>query len=294
MKTTRNYPLLLASQFLSAYGDNVILWFILGPLTLSQQQGLVSQTDLSRANSVYTSLLFIPYVLLAPLAGYLNDRFPKTNWLFGGNLIKLAGTVVAMLSLAGNSVWQGIGYFIVGIGACIYSPAKYGVLPEILPTEHLVKANGTIEMLTLVAILLGTVGGAVLVDKLPLSYCYPILLGIYGASLALNLFMVRTPNDATIRWRNSAQEFVNNFGSLLRSPRLARVLLGTVLFWICGSMMKMNFQPWGLETLHLKTNTAISLLGVKLAVGVMIGSVLAGQLHAVGDLRRTQIYGALL
>src|SRR5439155_13337269 len=102
MKTHRNYPLLLVSQFLSAFGDNVILWFILGPLTLQQQQGLVTQAEVSRANSIYTSLLFIPYVLLAPLAGYLNDRFPKTNWLLGGNLIKLAGTMLAMLSIFGS------------------------------------------------------------------------------------------------------------------------------------------------------------------------------------------------
>src|SRR5262245_58887974 len=121
MKTHRNYPLLLASQFLSAFGDNVILWLILGPLTLKQQAGQVSQAELSRANSIYTSLLFIPYVLLAPLAGYLNDRFPKTNWLLGGNLIKLAGMLLAAVSLLGNQLWQGIGYFIVGIGACVYS-----------------------------------------------------------------------------------------------------------------------------------------------------------------------------
>jgi LPLT family lysophospholipid transporter-like MFS transporter len=117
--------------------------------------------------------VFVPYVLLAPLAGYLNDRFPKTNWLLGGNLIKLTGTLLAMLSISGDPLWQGIGYFIVGIGACVYSPAKYGILPEILAKERLVKANGTIEMLTLVAILIGTVGGAVLVDKLPLSSAIP-------------------------------------------------------------------------------------------------------------------------
>ena len=89
MKTSRNYSLLLAGQFLSAFGDNVILWFILGPLTVQQQQGLITQAELSRANSTYTTMLFVPYVLLAPLAGYLNDRFPKTHWLLGGNVIKL-------------------------------------------------------------------------------------------------------------------------------------------------------------------------------------------------------------
>jgi LPLT family lysophospholipid transporter-like MFS transporter len=294
MKPNRNYPLLLASQFLGAFGDNVILWFILGPLTRKIHEGLLTQADLSRANSIYTSLLFIPFVLLAPVAGFLNDRFPKTNWLLGGNLIKLVGTLLAMLNIWSVPAWQGIGYFVVGIGACVYSPAKYGILPEILPVERLVKANGTVEMLTLVAILLGTVCGAALVDKLPLGTCYGVLIGIYAVSLGLNLFMSKTPCDTRIRLQNSTREFFANFGALLRSARLARILLGTVLFWICGAIMKMNFQPWGIQTLGIENNTAISLLGVKLAAGIMIGSILAGQLHAVGDLRRTQIYGGML
>jgi LPLT family lysophospholipid transporter-like MFS transporter len=81
---------------------------------------------------------------------------------------------------------------------------------------------------------------------------------------------------------------------LLASPRLRRVLIGTSLFWVCGAAMKINFQPWGLEVLHLPDNTQIALLGLWLSVGVMAGSILAGQLHQVGDLRRTQLYGFVL
>src|SRR5271154_2646384 len=142
MNDRRNYPLLLASQFLSAFGDNLILMLILGPFMLQLQAGKITGTEQSVANIYYTSLLFIPYVLLAPLSGYLNDRFSKNRWLLGGNLIKLTGTGLVALGLASGSAWQAIGYFTVGIGACVYSPAKYGILPEILPGERMVKANG--------------------------------------------------------------------------------------------------------------------------------------------------------
>jgi MFS transporter, LPLT family, lysophospholipid transporter len=290
----RNYPLLLASQFLSAFGDNLILMVILGPFLIQRLKGTISEQDQSIANIAYTSLLFMPYVLLAPFAGYLNDRFSKNWWLLGGNLIKLAGAAVTALGVRGNHLWLGVGYFIVGIGACVYSPAKYGILPEILPKERLVKANGLLELLTVVAILAGNIGGAMAFDKLPLSLCYSITLAIYGLSLALNLFMTRTPSYREVRFKSSVGEFFRNLRDLFSNKRLARILVGTALFWVCGAVLKMNFQPWGEQVLRLKTMTAISLLGLWLSLGVMGGSVLAGQLYAVGDLRATRRYGWLL
>ena len=71
----RNYPLLLAGQFLGAFGDNAILAVILGQLTTLQRTGAITEEVLRGRGALYTSLLFVPYVLLAPMAGFLNDRF---------------------------------------------------------------------------------------------------------------------------------------------------------------------------------------------------------------------------
>jgi LPLT family lysophospholipid transporter-like MFS transporter len=291
---SRNYPLLLASQFLSAFGDNLILMIILGPFLIQRMKGEITEQDQSIANVFYTSLLFVPYVLLAPLAGYLNDRFSKSRWLMGGNLIKLIGAAITGFCGASNKVWLAAGYFIVGIGACIYSPAKYGILPEILPTERLVKANGLVELLTLVAILTGNIGGAMAFDRLPLAVCYLMTIVIYALSLGLNLLMTRTPSYREVLFKGSIGQFYRNVGDLISQKRLARVIAGTALFWICGAVLKMNFQPWGQQVLKLKSMTAISLLGLWLSIGVMIGSVLAGQLYKIGDLRATRRYGWLL
>lgn len=293
-RVRRNYPLLLASQFLSAFGDNLILTLILGPFLTQYRNGALSGLEQSRANIYYTSLLFVPYVVLAPLAGFLNDRFSKNRGLILGNLIKLIGAGVAARGLASHVHWLSAGYLVVGIGACVYSPAKYGILPEILPEERLVKANGLLEMLTLVAILTGNIAGGVAYDRLPLKECFVITMAVYGFSLALNLPMARTPAYPEVRLRRSVGEFFTNVGALLSQRRLARILLGTSLFWICGAILKMNFEPWGQQVLHLKTMTQITLLGLWLSIGVMIGSVLAGQLYNVGDLHATRRYGWLL
>jgi LPLT family lysophospholipid transporter-like MFS transporter len=291
---SRNYTLLLASQFLSAFGDNLILMIILGPFLTQSIKGAITGQSQSIANIYYTSLLFVPYVLLAPFTGYLNDRFSKNRWLLGGNFIKLLGAAVTALGVESDKVWFAVGYFIVGIGACVYSPAKYGILPEILPKERLVKANGLLELLTVVAILGGNIGGSMAFDRLPISVCYSITLAIYAASLGLNLLMSRTPSYREVKFKGSVGEFFQNLGELFSQKRLARILVGTALFWICGAVLKMNFQPWGEQVLKLKTMTSISLLGLWLSLGVMAGSVLAGSLYEVGDLRATRRYGWLL
>jgi len=296
MRPHRNYPLLLVGQFLGAFGDNAILAVIVGQLTYLQKSGAITSEALRTSNTVYTSLLFVPYVLLAPLAGYLNDRYAKTGWLVGGNALKVLGTALCALSVWLGHYWQGIGYFIVGVGACLYGPAKYGILPEILPRERLVKANGTVELLTLAAILTGAIGGSVLADhfKDNVVVSFAVVAGVFGAALLFNLAMSPTLGHPEIRLGASVGEFGHHLRDLLRSPRLGRVLVGTALFWVCGATMKINFQPWGLEVLHLPDNTQIALLGLWLSVGLMAGSVLAGQLHPVGDLRRAQRYGHAL
>ena len=296
MTSNRNYPLLLSGQFLGAFGDNAILAVIVGQLTYLQKSGAISAAELRTSNTIYTSLLFVPYVLLAPLAGYLNDRYAKTSWLVGGNALKLLGTGICALSVRFGPTWQGLGYLVVGIGACFYGPAKYGILPEILPRERLVKANGMVELLTLCAILGGAIAGSVLADvfKDRVLVSYGVLGGIFGAALLLNFLMTPTAAKPAIRLATSVAAFGDHLRDLFTSPRLGRVLLGTAVFWVCGAAMKINFQPWGLEVLHLPDNTQIALLGLWLSVGVMAGSILAGQLHAVGDLRRTQAYGFAL
>lgn len=289
----RNYPILLTSQFLSALGDNAILAVIVGQLTYLQKAGALTEAQLRTHNTVYTSLLFVPFIVLAPIAGFLNDRYPKTAWLAGGNGLKVIGTLLCTLSIAFGPIWQGIGYLMVGVGACVYGPAKYGILPEILPKDRLVRANGMVELLTLVAILGGGIVGSVMSDRWKDSVLtsYGVIMGIYLGSLLLNVMMQQTPANPTVRWKTNVSTFWEHAQQLAKAPRLSRMLLGTGLFWVCGAAMKINFQPWGLNVLRLPDNTQIALLGLWLSVGVMVGSILAGQWFQIGDLRRTRFFG---
>jgi LPLT family lysophospholipid transporter-like MFS transporter len=185
---------------------------------------------------------------------------------------------------------------VVGVGACVYGPAKYGILPEILPRERLVRANGMVELLTLVAILGGAIAGSVMADRWKDSVLssYAVLVGIYLGSFLLNLLMQRTPSNPGVLWSANTTAFKDHARQLALAPRLSRMLVGTGLFWICGAAMKINFQPWGLSVLHLPDNTQIALLGLWLSVGVMVGSILAGRWFPVGQLQRTRLFGFAL
>lgn len=290
MKPTRNYPLLLAGQFLSAFADNAILAVLVGQLTYWQQAGRLSGAALRTDSALLNTMMFIPYILLASVAGFLNDRHPKTAWLTGGNAIKLVGVGFCVIGVWQGFWVQGVGYFVIGVGAAFYGPAKYGLLPEIVVRERLVRANGMVELLTLAAILTGAIGGAAMADvwRDQVQWSLAGVAAIYAGSLLMNLAMTRTPSNPALKFGPSMKAFARHARDLYAAPRLGRVFFGTALFWFCGAATKINFQAWGIERLHFTSNTRIALLGLWLSVGLMIGSLLAGALLRVGDLRATR------
>lgn len=307
MNSPRNYHRLLVGQFLGAFGDNFVLAAALGPLTFGLASGALSEQQVNAQNALFSAVFFVPFIVLAPLAGWLNDRWPKTVWLFGGNAIKLFGAGVGLCGTwlhAGDfhasRTWQVIGYAIIGLGACVYSPAKYGILPEVVPDDRLVKANGMVEMLTLIAIVTGLGGGAALYDHVrSLPACYLASALLYVAALACNAGMTRTPHNPAASFAHNLGDFGRRLGRLALHPRLGRVLLGCGLFWFAGATLRSNLQGWGLQVFHEAgitgvTNTKLALLKVGLVAGIVVGSVLAGRLHAVGEVGWTRRYSLLL
>lgn len=305
MNAPKNYPLLLVGQFLGAFGDNFLLAGILAPLTFLKSAGAITEQQVNSTNTLFSVVFFLPFILLAPLAGFLNDRMPKTSWLLGGNLVKIVGTIIGFVGITGHAgnhaaaeIWQAIGYTVVGIGACLYSPAKYGALPEIVPVEKLVKANGMVEMLTLVAILGGLGGGAVLYDRTrSLAVCYGGALALYALAAVLNGTMSRTPCNPAARLGDSLQAFFRHLGSMVRQRRISRILLGCGLFWLAGAFMRTNLHAWGLSIFEGAgvapeniSNERLALLKVGLVLGIVAGSVLAGRLHRIGDLSKQWLY----
>jgi len=172
---TRAVFVLLAAQFLTALADNALLFAAIAML-IGAPRGAWYVPALQSA-------FLVAFVVFAPWVGAFADARSKPRVLLMGNALKAAG---AAAMLAG--VEPIAAYAIVGAGAAVYGPAKYGVLPELVPHSSLVRANGLIEGSTIVAIIVGTVVGGRLADhSVPVALGSIVLCYITSAAATLLL-----------------------------------------------------------------------------------------------------------
>ncbi|MDM4768325.1 lysophospholipid transporter LplT [Pelomonas sp. SE-A7] len=231
------------------------------------------------------------YVLLAPFVGAFADAVPKGKVMFYSNTIKVAGCLMMLLGMHPL-----LAYSVVGLGAAAYSPAKYGILTELLPPSQLVKANGWIEGLTIASIILGILLGGQLVGP-QLS---PMLLGLdlpffdtgidtppeaaicslvalYAIAAVFNLYIPRTSTPLQ-RLSTSPLELVRDFASCnsrLWQDKLGQISLATTtLFWGVSGNLRIILFPWAAAALGYTTTQASNLGGV-VAIGTAVGAVVA-------------------
>jgi len=169
----RGFFTIMSAQFFSSLADNAL--FVVA-VELLRANGA---PEWQRAALVPMFALF--YVVLAPFVGAFADALPKGKVMFISNAIKVIG---CLMMLYGSHPL--VAYAVVGLGAAAYSPAKYGILTELLPPSQLVKANGWIEGLTIGSIILGVLAGGLLVSSqaIALLHSIPALdaIGIHGAA----------------------------------------------------------------------------------------------------------------
>ena len=256
----------LLAQFLSALGDNALLFAALA---------LLRRDHFPDWSVPVLQEFFVgAYILLAPFAGPLADSLPKGRVMLLANGLKLAGT----LSMASGAN-PFIAYGLVGVGAAAYSPAKYGILTELAPPTQLVKANGLMESSTIAAILVGAIAGGTLADRGVLP-ALAAVLACYASAAVANLFIPRLPvahaaGRPTLRVL--CTDFVRAVRTLL-SDRDARFsITGTSLFWGTGATMRFLLIAWVPVALGVAGTTLPSYLNGVMAIGIVVGAVLAGR-----------------
>ncbi|MBU3615280.1 lysophospholipid transporter LplT [Polynucleobacter sp. Latsch14-2] len=279
----RSFYIIMAAQFFSSLADNALL--IAAIALLVQLNAPAWMTPLLK-------LFFVlSYVLLAAFVGAFADSRPKGNVMFITNTIKFVGC--AAMLLGGHPI---ISYAIVGLGAAAYSPAKYGILTELLPPEKLVAANGWIEGLTVGSIIFGTVFGGILISSTVsqslLSFDMPALdTGIdtpaESAILVIMMFYViaalinlRIPDTGAryVTQKTNPIELVKDFAvcfKTLWSDRLGQISLAvTTLFWGAGATLQFIVIKWAQVALHMNLSQGAILQAIS-AVGVAAGAVWA-------------------
>ena len=279
----RGFFTIMAAQFFSSLADNAL--FVAAVELIRTSGG----AEWQRAALVPMFALF--YVVLAPFVGAFADSRPKGQVMFISNAIKVVG---CLMMLFGTHPL--LSYAIVGLGAAAYSPAKYGILTELLPPSQLVKANGWIEGLTIASIILGVLVGGQLVG----AHATDMLLGLDfpfidtgidtapEAAIALLIlvyalaawFNTRIPHtDAVMRpLPQNLVALLPDFwhcNTRLWKDRLGQISLATTtLFWGVSGNLRYIVLAWSAAALGYSTTQASSLVGV-VAIGTAVGAVVA-------------------
>jgi MFS family permease len=279
----------MAAQFFSSLADNALL--VIAIALLIDLHAPAYLTPMLK----FVFVLF--YVVLAPFVGAFADSMPKWRVMFISNTIKIVGC--SLLFLAAHQYSALAAYAVVGLGAAAYSPAKYGILTELLPPDKLVIANGWIEGLTVASIVLGTVLGGVLitpaVSSVFLAFDCPfintgvdtvteagilLIATFYCIGATFNLYIPDTGVDHRILRKNPVfliHEFSHCL-KLLWTDKLGQISLAvTTLFWGAGATLQFIVLKWAETALDFPLSKAAQLQGV-VALGIAVGAVMAARL----------------
>lgn len=285
----------LAAQFLGAFNDNAFklvvsmasLTVILDP---AKQQSYLAITS---------ALAILPFLLFSGYAGFLADRYAKSNVLRiskAAEILAMGAALVVFMS-GQNISHLLVTLFLLALHSAFFSPSKYGILPEILSAEDLPKANGYLNMLTFVAIILGSLSGATLwgIFKATPEVIGLILTGIAVLGTVLCLFVPQSP-----RGKPEKRFDLNPFGEIVHGvsqARHSRVILasmfGSAMFWMLGGLIYLSLILLGKTQLGLSEGAAGSLFAF-LASGIAVGSVIAGLIIGKSIRKTVIVWGALI
>jgi MFS family permease len=280
------FYIIMAAQFFSSLADNALLVAAIA---------LLMQADSPSWLTPYLKFFFvISYVVLAPYVGAFADRLPKGTVMLISNTIKIGGCAIMLFEVNPLAA-----YALVGLGAAAYSPAKYGILTEYLPHSKLVIANGWIEGLTVVSIILGTVLGGVLIHArvsgtllqfdlphidtgidTPAEAAVFLIIFVYAIAALFNLYIPRTGvamKPLPAHPVATLKDFMHCVGSLWKDKLCQISLAVTTLFWGAGATLQFIVIEWSRAALGYNLSQASMLQGV-CALGIAAGAVAASTL----------------
>jgi acyl-[acyl-carrier-protein]-phospholipid O-acyltransferase/long-chain-fatty-acid--[acyl-carrier-protein] ligase len=302
----RGFAALLALRVLTVLNDNLLRWLAIG---LGKRAAGAAGTAL--VLTIGTAGFVLPFVVLAWLAGWLADRFPKRSVIVWAKLAEIgiaAGAAVVIgRGIGGDAGWAGlpVGLWLllgtviaIGVQAALMAPSILGAIPESVPAAKLSSANGVFALLTLAATLAGMAGGNWLADVTPLltaesaaaatpvSFGTPATAALVGVAIAgwlaaLRLKHVPAADPQAPPPVNALASTGRDLGELFSSRTLLATAVGIVFFWALAAIAQLNVDQFAFES-GATSQTQIVPLLVALVGGIGLGSLLAGKLSRRG------------
>jgi MFS family permease len=279
---TKGFYFFLSAQFLSALADNALLFAAIA---------LLAKLNAPTWHQPLLLQFFVfSYIILAPFVGAFADSRPKSQVMFISNGIKLFGCLAMLFGM--QPLYA---YSIVGIGAAAYSPAKYGILTEILPTKSLVAANGWVEGSTVAAIILGAMfGGILAVYDVDLAII--TISCLYLIAAICNRYIPNVKIDHKLEKKNPwflIKDFLLSYKKLWGDALGQLSLVITTLFWSAGATLRLVIIAWAAYALGFGLDKSTT-LSATVALGVAIGAIIAAFFIKMKDSTKILPIGILM
>jgi acyl-[acyl-carrier-protein]-phospholipid O-acyltransferase/long-chain-fatty-acid--[acyl-carrier-protein] ligase len=271
------FQALLWTQGLGAFNDNafktlVALWAV-SRLPADRSSALIALAG---------ALFVAPFILFSTTAGAISDRHAKKRLIVLFKAVEL----VLMLATIAALYWVNVPFLLgllvlMGAQSAFFGPVKLAILPEILEDSSLSHGNGLMQMSTFGAILLGTIAAGLMIERWSdsLHWAGCAFAAVSAAGLFASLRIPDPParvGAEPLRW-NVAAQALENFRAVSRHRGIMLALAGSAYFWFVGAMLQMNLLGYGKQLMGL-SETWLSLFQVAVAVGIGLGSYLAGRL----------------
>ena len=265
------------AQFLGALNDN-LFQLLMTFFVIDLRVFPTTERAMALAGAVFV----VPFLLFSPLAGAMADRFSKgviVRWMKGLEVVVM---LFGWWAFAARSAWGIFAtLFLMALQSTLFSPSKYGILPEIVSADRLSRANGALTMFTYIAIIAGSAAAPAVALAARNDYARAqwtcVAIALLGAAASLG---VRRTPAAGSRGRVSAFAFadaVRALRALRGRPYLLAAVYASAYFSLIGAYMKFNIIPYGQAHLGL-TKEHSSYIFFLAAIGIGIGAVLAGRL----------------
>ncbi|MFJ5446670.1 lysophospholipid transporter LplT [Methylobacillus methanolivorans] len=280
---SRGMLAVMTAQFLSALADNALLFAAIALLKAGSAPAW--QVPLLQ------EFFVIAYIILAPFAGPFADTLPKGRVMLIANGMKFLGAAAMLTDL--NPL---LAYGMVGLGAAAYSPAKYGILSELVAVDKLVKANSLMEGSTIVAILLGAVLGGWLADYWLAGALYAVAAS-YLLAATINLLIPRLPPShplSTFAPLAMCRDFIQATRKLMQDTDARFSIIGTSIFWGAGSTLRFLLVAWVPVALNIPDLSTAANLSGAVAIGIALGAVAAARWVNLRSINRALPAGVLI
>jgi len=261
-----------ATQFLGALNDNLFKLILI--YALIDSQGLEQAGSIS---AMAGAIFVVPFLLFSPLAGRLADRVAKPRVIVATKVLEIVVMAIGALALWNvSSAGLYLTLFLMALQSTFFSPAKYGIIPELVPEAGLSRANGLLEALTYLAIILGTASASLLPllsGEYRVAGCACLAIAVIGLVTSLRIVSrVKPPQTVD---NGSGAGLGQAVRLIARDRYLALAVSGAALFMLVGAFVQLNLIPLGIQTfgLNQEQSGALFLLA---AFGIGSGSLLAG------------------